>query len=1079
MRIATLILAGLVGLVSASPAWAGNILVYQDVTHSGDCVPGGIALTSHTATTVTSATAFNTAMSSGTTWDLVIVGEQSGTIYSTISSTLAAYVAGGGRVIGASWTNSGFEGLMQASVSSTNPTSITTTSHQIFANLGSSIGIATASTIGWGTDARAYNPTGSATGLGTCASAYGVILGNSGHTLFNAPLFDSYSTVTQAQQFIANEINFLLPHGTLTGRVLYDRYVVDASGIGNTSQPSVPLAGMRVEARLASNALAGAAVTDEQGNFSLVAYGLTGSLVVCAQNSATTLRAVAAGAPLYATFATSVAFNADQNVGTYTITEGLDPGGVARAPINAARTIKQAYDWAHARSTDTIPFIEVLYDNSSAPTSYTAKAGATPATMRISGSSSNPDGWDVDVIRKTYARHILGSIAADPGIAPNTTFDALTAPENAFAEGFGYAFAALMSGSRYYVDGTSSSTAIVIDLESPTGIQSPKTGACAAWVAPALYDLMDPANEPWDTVDGTASGGTAPLAEQVFTVVDSLSAPVTASTFYSAWLSKGYDAPGISRDFVHHGLLPDDSDEPNDTPDTATQIDQFGFVLNNLTLNIANDDWYAFTLPEATGSMTVVVSYNRVTYGSVTLLVEITSSSGSVIATGTAADTTSPYKAVTGALPAGKYLLHVALATGGPLPIYSVQAYSKLEFRSDKFPEWTLGRPYDVHVNIVGGIPPYGLTIPSTYQGPNGLTLHGDTGIVDGTPTGPTEGIPVGGSKEYSFLLNAVDGASPPNTASQLITFVLNDRMRSRFADYTAFARGTAIDRAWKPSGGTTPYTVTLDDGSLPNGLSIVDGDRLAFRGTPDTAGASQFKMTTTDFAGSSASTLATAVVCTPTGPNSIAAGPTACGWYFDALMGSNVSLVLATDKKQPIRTAYHMVLLDVDGMTPLLADAKVGKGKITLSKFTTPSTGRFFCVLAADDAGPATSLVATAKITPPKKGRGDSGFVPFGGAATLEVPVPALAGATLSFLAKPDKSGLQLSVLRLVDPSGKTVDLPAGTVKSKKGSVAFKFVLPTTGDWTVVLGALAGPSGQFVWSYGLKQPKGVSYTAE
>src|SRR6185295_11193025 len=148
--------------------------------------------------------------------------------------------------------------------------------------------------------------------------------------------------------------------------------------------------------------------------------------------------------------ASSVNFSLDQSVGTFTLAEGNDPGGAARAPLHIARAINDAYDWAHARSTDGIPFLDVLYDTSAAPTSYTAKAGAVPATMRISGAAANPGAWDVDVIRKTYARHVLGSICADPGTVAVTAIDSLTAADNAFAEGFGYAFASLMSGRRLF-----------------------------------------------------------------------------------------------------------------------------------------------------------------------------------------------------------------------------------------------------------------------------------------------------------------------------------------------------------------------------------------------------------------------------------------------------------------------------------------------------------------------------------------------------------------------------------------------------------------------------------------------------
>jgi len=1077
MRFASFVLAGLVGLLAASPAWAGNILVFDDGGGAGpSAVAGGVALTPHTATYTTSTATFNSSMAAGG-WDLVIWSEQSNAQWSACSSALTTYVNGGGKVIGCTWQNTGFVALMQGTLVSTNFTSITTTSHPIFANCPATIGV---TSTGFGIYSQCYNPVSGATGIGTAGSAYAVILGNGGRTLLNGPLSPQYVPLSAGQQLYANEINYLITH-TITGRVLYDRYVVDASGIGNSSQQNLPLAGMRVDARSTVNATVGTTFTDAQGNFTLVVSGQTGSLVVCAQNSVTALRAVAAGPPLYATFATAVSFAQDQNLGTFTLNESNDAGGAGRAPINAARAIKEAYDWAHARSTDTIPFLEVLYDASSAPTSYTAKAGAVPATMRISGAASNPDAWDVDVIRKTYARHVLGSIAADPGAPAATAFDSVSIAENAFAEGFGYAFASLMSGSRYFYDGTSASTAIVIDLEAPTGIQSAKSGNCAAWVAQALYDLVDPANEPWDTVDGTASAGTAPAGELVFTLVDSFAAPITASAFYSAWLAKGYDAAGITKDFLHHGLISDDSYEPNDTPTDATPIGQFGFALSNLTLNIANDDWFAFTLPEPTDAVTAVVSYPRIAYASVTLLVEITSSTGTVLATGTVPDTTSPYKAVTGALPAGKYLLHVALASGGPLPSYSVQAFSKLGFRSDRFPSWTIGRPYSVNVSIVGGIPPYGLTIPSTYQGPNGLTLHGDTGIVDGVPTGPSGGLAAGASREYSFLLQAVDGASPQNSAEQLITFVLNDRVRSHFAEFTAFARGKAIDRTWATVGGTIPYAVTIDQGALPHGISVVDGDHLAFTGTPDTGGSNAFKLTTTDVAGSSATSTATAVVCVPIGPVDLAAGKSACGFYFDLVKDASTGLTITTAKKKPVR-ALRVAMYDVDGMSPLSITPKIAKGKITFTKFIAPSSGRYYCIVASDDALDATAFTCVQKTKLPASGKGDAATFSFGGDDQFALPVGVLDGGTITLTVKPDKkSGLRVKVAALKNPAGQLVAVAATDVNvvAKTGQLTFTRKVDASGTWTVVLGAESGPRGTFTYTYKLKQPKGVVYSAE
>jgi hypothetical protein len=1078
MRVPKFVLAGLVGLATASPAFAGNILVMEDnSTYGTSAVAGAVALTPHTATYTTTGAAFSSALSQGG-WDLVIFAEELNSQWAAASTSLTSYVNGGGKVIGCTWQTTGFAALLQGTRVGTNATPLTTTSHAIFANCGATIGLTNP---GFGTWSVTYSPTGSATGLGTLGTASGVILGNNGNTLLNGPLCNTYATLSQGQQFLANEINFLITH-VLTGRLLFDRYVVDATGIGNTSQQAVPLAGVRVDARTPADVTVGKTVTDDQGYFTLTVSGVNGSLVVCAENSATVLRAVAAGPPAYATFASTVSFATDQALGTITLGESIDPGGVARAPIQAARAIKEAYDWADARTTDTIPFLEVLYDPAStAPTSYTAKAGAVPATMRISASSENPDGWDLDVIRKTYARHLLGSIAAEPGVAANPSFDSLGTAENSFAEGFGYAFASILSGSNYYIDGTSSSAATVINLDGITTLQTAKSPNCPAWAAQGLFDLVDGANEAWDTVDGTASAGNGPASERVFTLVDSLVVPVTCTTFYSAWLAAGYDAAGITTDFLHHGLIPDDSDEPNDTPATAVQIGQFGFIRSGRTLNIANDDWYAFTLPEPTDAVTAVVSFNRVLYPSITLLLQITSAGGTVLATGTTPDTTSPYKAKTGALPAGKYLLRVRLATGGPLPSYTVQAFSTLAFRSDKFPSWTIGRPYNVNVSIVGGIPPYGLTIPSNHEGPQGLVLRGETGVVDGTPTGPPNGLAAGASKEYSFLLNAVDGASPANTASQLITFVLNDKVRSRFAEHAAFARGKSIDRDWPAVGGTIPYVVTLDEGGLPSGISIDAGERLAFTGTPDTPGSTGFKLTTTDLAGSAATSLATAVVCVPVGPADLAAGRSSCGFFFDVVKDSSTGLTITTAKKMPIR-ALRVAMYDVDGMRPLAITPRFGKGKVSFTKFIAPTSGRYFCVVSSDDELAATTFNCVQKTKNPAVGKGDAGTFSFGGDDRFELPMGVLNGGTITVIVKPDRlSGLRMKVLGLENPAGELVPLGETDVKvvAKTGQLTFTRKVDASGTWTVVLGAESGPRGTFKYLYKLKQPKGVVYSVD
>jgi hypothetical protein len=868
-----------------------------------------------------------------------------------------------------------------------------------------------------------------------------------------------------------NDFSLDLPKVVFTGRVLYDRYVVDESGIGNTSEQNIPLTGFRVEARNDANVTVGIGTTDSNGAFSVEADGVPpatiGSLVVCSQNAVCSVRATSGGALYATTLNSALPFATDRMLGDLSLHEGVDPGGVGREPLNIARTVQTVYDWAHARSSDSIPVLEILYSKTSAlPTSYTAKVGATPASMRVSGAASNPDAWDVSVIRKTYGRHVLGAISADPTTTYTSAFDAVSNPTNAFAEGFGYYMNAVVSGDRKYYDGINSTTTNVIDLEDANP-QSRKGDDVAAWVAEALYDLTDPADEPWDTYAGAGAAGA-----KAFQIVDSLTAPPTATTFFNAWLAAGFDGPALSQNFIHHGLIADDDDEPNDDATTATALTDFGFLRDGRVLNLFNEDWYSFTLAEPTASLTASVFFDRSRYASAQVALELRSAANSVLATGVAADAAAPFALTSASLPAGKYFLRVALASGGPIPAYSVQAFPQLKFKAATFQPWTVGRPYDVPLSITGGIAPYILTVPTNYEAPAGLVLDGADGRATGTPAGPAAGVPQFGSYRYDFLVKAQDSARPPNQAQRLMSFTLNDIVRSRFAEFVAFAKGKAVDRPWPPVGGTPPYTVSVDEGSIPHGVDAVGGADLRFTGSPDAPGSTAFRITATDVAGSSATTLATAVVCVPPGPADLAAGKSACGYYVDVVKGSTFGFAVATAKKRPVR-ALRTALYDVDGIHTLPVAPKIAKGKISLSKFVAPASGRFYFVIASDDDLDATQFACVAKTSAPTAAKGDAGTTAFGG---------DLAGGTLTLTVKPDKkSGLRVSVVALKDPTGAPVALAATDVKvvAKTGVLTLTKKVDSSGTWTVVLGAQTGPRGAFTYAFKLKQMKGVVYSAD
>jgi hypothetical protein len=232
--------------------------------------------------------------------------------------------------------------------------------------------------------------------------------------------------------------------------------------------------------------------------------------------------------------------------------------------------------------------------------------------------------------------------------------------------------------------------------------------------------------------------------------------------------------------------------------------------------------------------------------------------------------------------------------------------------------------------------------------------------------------------------------------------------------------------------------------------------------------------MNVVDGAGLADLVATTAVVCGPFGPFALAEGDAACGVYFDAVKDSTVTVNVSTARGQTKRV-LRVVLLGSDGTTPLAAVVRAGNGKATLSRFVVPATGRYYLVVASK-TGAATSLAAAGKIAPPA--RSARRAVAFDADGRTQVSVGALAGAVLSFSAKSDMRGAQLTVLAIVDPSGARTPIDSADVKTKAGRVSFKRTLDRSGTWSVVVAETGGPATMSCVS-SLRQPKKVAYSAD
>jgi hypothetical protein len=202
-RTILFVLAGLAvcaGLGEA--AYGTSILRYRDLSLGTDVVDGALVSLGLTATLASDIPTFDTLLASQA-WDLVIVQHQNeGT-----APDVSGYLAGGGKVLAATWLDSTIAAVCDADVVGYNANPVGTDAHAIFAGVGPTMALVNP---GWGTFSLALAPLGTAQGLGTLGIGNAVILGNDGRSLLQGPLFDTFADVAQGQLFAANEIEYLL-----------------------------------------------------------------------------------------------------------------------------------------------------------------------------------------------------------------------------------------------------------------------------------------------------------------------------------------------------------------------------------------------------------------------------------------------------------------------------------------------------------------------------------------------------------------------------------------------------------------------------------------------------------------------------------------------------------------------------------------------------------------------------------------------------------------------------------------------------------------------------------------------------
>lgn len=122
---------------------------------------------------------------------------------------------------------------------------------------------------------------------------------------------------------------------------------------------------------------------------------------------------------------------------------------------------------------------------------------------------------------------------------------------------------------------------------------------------------------------------------------------------------------------------------------------------------------------------------------------------------------------------------------------------------------------------------------------PSGLSLNSSTGEVAGTPT-------VSGT--FSFTVRVTDSAGFTADSPQSISLAAGVSVSGSYTG-SGTSGVSYSSTGVSASGGTPPYTWTVNSGSLPPGLSL-DSSTGALTGTPTTAGSYSFTVRATDSVG-------------------------------------------------------------------------------------------------------------------------------------------------------------------------------------------------------------------------------------
>jgi hypothetical protein len=195
----------------------------------------------------------------------------------------------------------------------------------------------------------------------------------------------------------------------------------------------------------------------------------------------------------------------------------------------------------------------------------------------------------------------------------------------------------------------------------------------------------------------------------------------------------------------------------------------------------------------------------------------------------------------------GTYNFTLRVSDTGPPQQIATQAisltvYDYPEIANNTLPVGLINYPYDVQPQVIGGTPPYTLSLNNPSSLPPGVTFDPATGTLTGTPTAV-------GTRYVSFTVT--DSQNPPLQSTTSFSLTINPVLQ--FTQSQAIlpdaVRGRPYTYPLPFQGGLPPYTVTIATGALPAGITVPASSTVpgTFNGSPSATGTSNFILSVQD----------------------------------------------------------------------------------------------------------------------------------------------------------------------------------------------------------------------------------------